>query len=175
MEYGRVTQLSSMRALMVKTMWRGIRVRLAWRETPARAPNDKTPESRGTYTIQRIKQNAQDGYGPFWMQKGGVDPCVPKSRWDTLSCKQFKNTPETVWFMWTAGIIDDIENDGRMLDFKTESIKPNPYRDSIVNRVCMEAFKSKHASKFAVYERHGALVARMFAKGTQGAQRPPNL
>ena len=60
------------------------------------------------------------------MQKGVVDPWAPKTRWDTLSRKQVKDTPETEWFLWLAGIVVDIENDGRTLDFKAEGDKPNP-------------------------------------------------
>ena len=40
LEYG-TSQLSSMRAAMAKTIWRSIKARLAWRETPERAPDDK--------------------------------------------------------------------------------------------------------------------------------------
>ena len=46
LEYG-VSQLSYMRASMAKTVWRSIKARLAWRETPERAPDDRTPEGRG--------------------------------------------------------------------------------------------------------------------------------
>ena len=102
------------------------------------------------------------------MQKGVVDPWVPKARWDTISRKQVKETPATEWFLWLVGIVYDIEVDGRALDFKPKGTKPNPYRDSIVDRACMEALKSKHPTKSEVVDKHGALVARIFAKGTQG-------
>ena len=117
MEYGRGTQLSSMRALMATMVWKGIKARLAWRETPTRARDDKTPESRGTFSMERIRKYAQDGDVPFWMQKGVVDPWVPKNRWDTPSRKEVKDTPETERCMWIAGIIDEIERAGRMMDF----------------------------------------------------------
>ena len=157
MEYGRVTQLPSMRALMANIFWKRIQARLAWRETPARAPGDQTNEGRGTYTMERIVKYAQDGYVPFWMQKGAVDPWAPEeNRWDTLSRNQVKDTPETEWFIWIAGIVDDIENDGRVLDFKAEGAKPNPYRDSIVDRVRLQAFKSKNPTRSDAFEKHGA-------------------
>ena len=57
----------------------------------------------------------QDGYNPFWMQKGAVDSWVPKDRSDTPSSKLVKDTPETEWFMWIAGIIDEIEDVGRTI------------------------------------------------------------
>ena len=46
LEYG-TSQLSSMRAAMAKTIGRSIKARLAWRETPERAPDDDTPEGKG--------------------------------------------------------------------------------------------------------------------------------
>ena len=57
----------------------------------------------------------QDGYNPFWMQKGAVDSWVPKDRSDTPSRKLVKDTLETEWFMWIAGIIDEIEDVGRTI------------------------------------------------------------
>ena len=120
--------MSSTRAFMAKTIWKSIQARLAWRETPTRALDDKTRERRGQYTLERIINYAKDGYVPFWMQKGAVDPWVPKARWDTPSRKQVKDTPKTEWFMWIAGVIDEIERVGRVQDFKAErrSIEPLP-------------------------------------------------
>ncbi len=57
-----VSQLPSMRASMVKTIWRSMKARLAWRETPERAPDDKTPEGRGIQSLERIISYALDGY-----------------------------------------------------------------------------------------------------------------
>ena len=67
--------------------------------------------------MESIRQYAKDGYVPYWLQKGIVDPWVQQARWDTLSRKQVRDTPETEWFLWLAGIVGDIESDGRMLDF----------------------------------------------------------
>ena len=55
-----------------------------------------------------------------------------------------------------------------MQDFKAERSKPNPYREKILDEVCMEAFGSTHPTKEGVFFNHGTVVARMFAKGTQG-------
>ena len=42
MEYGGSKQLFSMPALMANAIWSSIEARLAWHETPTRAPDDKT-------------------------------------------------------------------------------------------------------------------------------------
>ena len=59
-----------MRAVMAKTIWRSIKARLAWRETPERAPDDDTPQGKGTLSVERIISYALDGHTPFWMKKG---------------------------------------------------------------------------------------------------------
>ena len=53
LEYG-VSQLSSMRASMAKTIWRSIKTRLAWRATPSRSPYDHTVEGYGVHSFERI-------------------------------------------------------------------------------------------------------------------------
>ena len=50
LEYG-TSELDYMRVAMAKTIWRSIKTRLAWRETPERAPDDDTPEGRGELSI----------------------------------------------------------------------------------------------------------------------------
>ena len=99
MEYSGFTILSAMRAMMANIVWRGIEARLAWRENPRRSPHDKTVDGRGVFPMERIRKYVADGYAPFWMQKGIVDPWVPIDRWDTPSRMVAKDTPETAWFM----------------------------------------------------------------------------
>ena len=93
-----------MRVAMAKTIWRSIKARLAWRETLERAPDDDTPEGKGTLSVERIISYALDGYTPFWMKTGVVDPWYPTDRWDTLPRAAVKDSPETEWFLWIARI-----------------------------------------------------------------------
>ena len=102
--------LSSMRAIMVKTIWKFIKCCLARRETPRRARDDHTQESRGTCTLERIKKYAVDGYTPFWMQRGVVDPWYPRNRWRTPTRKEVHDLPETEWLMRIAELVDRIED-----------------------------------------------------------------
>ena len=92
-----------------------LKARLACRAKPTRARDDKTKDGCGVHSKERIMKYDQDGYNPFWMQKGAVDSWVPKDRSDTPSRKLVKDTPETEWFMWIAGIIDEIEDVGRTI------------------------------------------------------------
>ena len=131
-----------MRAAMAKTIWRSIKARLAWRETPERAPDDDTPEGKGTLSVERVIAYALDGYTPFWMKRGVVDPWNPTDRWDTLPRAAVKDSPKTEWFLWIARIVDRIEDEGRTQDFKAEGAKLNPYREKILDEVCTEAFGS---------------------------------
>ena len=59
-----------MRAAMAKTIWRSIKARLAWRETPERAPDDDTPEGKGAVSMERIISYALDGNTPFLDEEG---------------------------------------------------------------------------------------------------------
>ena len=64
-------------------------------------------------------------------------------------------------------IVDKIEVEERMDDFKAEDTRHNPYRERILDEVCMQAFGSKHPTKEGVFLSHGTVIARMFARGTQ--------
>jgi hypothetical protein len=87
--------------------------------------------------MERIKQYAAVGYHPYWMQKGVGPPCDPVDRWDTLPRNQVNDLPETEWAMWLAGIVDEIENAGRINDFKVVGNKPNAFREASVDKVCV--------------------------------------
>ena len=102
------------------------------------------------------------------MQKGVAPPWTPVDRWDTLPRGQVNDLPESEWAMLLAGIVDEIEGAGRMNDFKVVNNKYNAFREAIVDRVCVQAFGTKNPSKEGVFLRHGPMVARMFAKGSQG-------
>ena len=70
--------------------------------------------------------------------------------------------------MWIARIVDKIEDEDIIKGFKTEGAKYNPYREAFLDDVCEQAFGSKHPAKEWVFLSHGTIVARMFARGTQG-------
>ena len=97
--------------------------------------------------MERIIYYALEGYTPFWMKKGVVDPWNPTDRWDTLPRGVVKESPEAKWFLWIARVVDRIENEGRTQDFKAEGTKSNPYREKILDEVCTEAFGSTHPTK----------------------------
>ena len=77
MEY-RVSQLSSMLAIMAKCIWKSSKARLAWRATPSRGRYDKLEEGLGAHSRETIKEYAANGYTPLWMHKGVADPWFPK-------------------------------------------------------------------------------------------------
>ena len=97
--------------------------------------------------FERIANYALDGYTPFWMKKGVVDPWYPNGRWDTLPRSAVKDSPETEWFLGIARVVDKIEKEGRMEHFKVEGSKLNPYREKILDDVCMHAFGTTHPPK----------------------------
>ena len=79
--------------------------------------------------MERIITYAVDGYTPFWMKKGVVEPWYPVSKWDTPPRNAVIDSLETEWFLWIAQVVDGIEDEGRMQDFKAEGTKSNPYRE----------------------------------------------
>ena len=128
LEYTGSTQLLSMRAIMAKAIFRSIKHRLAWRAYPQRAADDRSAEGAGTHSMERIKQYAAVGYHPFWMQKGVGPPWGPVDRWDTLPRNLVNELLETEWAMWLVGIVDEIDDAGRMNDFKVVDNKHNAFR-----------------------------------------------
>ena len=168
LEYKGSTQLISTRAIMAKAVFRSIQHRLAWRADPKQAADDTSAEGEGTYSLDRIKPYAAAGYLPYWMQKGDGPSWVPVDRWDTLPRNQTTDLPETEWAMWLAGVVDEIENAGGMNDLKVIENKHHAFREAIVDKVCVQVFGTKNPTKESVVLRHGPMVARMFAKGSQG-------
>ena len=81
------------------------------------------------------------------MQKGGGPPWDPIDRWDTLPRNLVNDLPETERAVWLAGIVDEIEDAGRMNDFKVIGNKPNAFREAIVDKVCVQAFGIKYLLK----------------------------
>ena len=63
---------------------------------------------------------------------------------------------------------DEIVIAGRMNDFKVSDNRHNPFREAIVDKVCVQAFGTTYRTKESVFLHHGPMVARMFAKGSQG-------
>ena len=85
------------------------------------------------------------------MKKGVAEPWYPVNRWDTLPRSAVKDSLETERFLWIARVVDRIEAEGRMKDFKAEGPKHNPYREAILDEVCTEAFGSTHPTKEKVF------------------------
>ena len=81
------------------------------------------------------------------MKKGAVEPWCPVDRWESPPRSDVKESEESEWFLWIARVVDRIEAEGRMKDFKSEGAKPNPSRDAILDQVCVEAFGSKYPTK----------------------------
>ena len=81
------------------------------------------------------------------MKKGVVEPWFLADRWETPPRSEVKESPESDWFMWIARVVDKIEDDGRMDEFKTAGAKYNRYREKIIDDVCMQAFGSKSPTK----------------------------
>ena len=70
--------------------------------------------------------------------------------------------------MWAADLVDKIDDEHLMMAFKSEGHVYNEYRESVVGHACRVAFGDKHTAKERVFHNHGPMVARMFARGTQG-------
>ena len=142
LEYG-VSHLSSMRASIANTIWKSIKAWLPGRASPFRSSDGHTAEGHGLHSLERIRNYAIDGYTPFWMKKGVVEPWILVDRWETPPRSEVKEPPETEWFLWIARIVDKIEGAERMDDFKTEGTRHNPYRERILDDVCTQAFGPK--------------------------------
>ena len=132
---------------MAKTIWKSIKARLAWRAPPFRSSDDHSAQGHGLHFLERIKDYALDGYTPLWTKKGVVDLWILADRWESPPRREVKESPETEWFLWIARIVDKIEVEERMDDFKTEGTRHNPYKERILDDVCTQAFGSKHPTK----------------------------
>ena len=78
------------------------------------------------------------------------------------------DSPVTERYMWLVGIIDGVEDAGRMHDFRIVDNQYNSYREAIIDKACVEAFEKKNPTKGEVFPQRGPMVARMFARVTQG-------
>jgi hypothetical protein len=149
-------------------MRKSIKARLAWRATLSRAKYGKTSQGLGEHSLERIRGYVAEGYIPLWMHKGAVDPWCPKGRWETPSRSQVKDLPEVVWCLWIVDIVHNLESEGRREYFKAKWHRANPYREKILDYACTAAFGTKSPTKEGVYFSHGTMVARMFARCSQG-------
>jgi hypothetical protein len=122
LEYG-VSHLSSMRASVPKTIWRSIKARLAWRASPFRSSDDHTAEGHGLHSLERITNYALDGYTPFRMKTGVVEPWIPADRWETPPRNEVKDSLETEWCLWIARIVDKIEVEIKLSPNRSGKIK----------------------------------------------------
>ena len=86
--------------------------------------------------MARIIKYAADGNAPFWMQKGAVEPWVPRDRWDTPSRDSVRDSLDAPGCMRFATLIDEIEESGHMYDTRAEGGVSNSYRDAMIDRIC---------------------------------------
>ena len=72
---------------------------------------------------------------------------TPTDRWDTPPREEVKDSCATEWLLWIANIVDKIESEGRLEDFNAEGTKYIPYREAILDDVCMQACGQKNQTK----------------------------
>ena len=71
---------------------------------------DGDPEEGGDlYTMEKIREFAQEGYAPFFLKKGLVDPWIPLDRWHCLAYTACKDLPGSDIMIWVAKLVDVIE------------------------------------------------------------------
>ena len=70
MENSGFTNISSMRAMLAKIIWRGIEARLAWRASPKRSFDDDTVDGCGVFDMNRIRKYVADGYAQLLDAEG---------------------------------------------------------------------------------------------------------
>jgi hypothetical protein len=54
---------------------------------------------------------------------------------------------EAEWFLWFAKLVDNIEREGNMEEFKADGSKYSPYREKVHDFACTEAFGPKNPTK----------------------------
>ncbi|MFM7990415.1 MAG: hypothetical protein ACKPKO_64970, partial [Candidatus Fonsibacter sp.] len=111
-----------------------IKDRKKWRPYPMRRDGD--PEEGGdTYTMEKIRELAQEGYAPFFLKKGLVEPWAPLDRWHCLVYTACKDLPGSDIMIWVAKLVDVIE-----LQRKTDLMwsvegQSTSYRDDILDKI----------------------------------------
>ncbi|MFM7982249.1 MAG: hypothetical protein ACKPKO_23310, partial [Candidatus Fonsibacter sp.] len=66
-----------------------------------------------------------------------VDSWVPKDRWDCPPYSAVKDSPEFGCMVWIAEKVDSIEAAGRTSDMWATLGKFNPYREEMLNEICV--------------------------------------
>ena len=67
-------------------------------------------------------------------------PFFPKDGWETLSRSHVKHLLEAEWYLWIADMVDNIEKEANMEEFKADGSKYNPYRrDKVLDDACTQA------------------------------------
>ncbi|MFM7979476.1 MAG: hypothetical protein ACKPKO_09190, partial [Candidatus Fonsibacter sp.] len=110
LQYGQVGT-SSLRASVGKTVLKVIKDRRRWRPYPTRRSGDQA-EGRDLYTMDKIREFAQEGYAPFF-KKGLVDPRIPSNRWECPPYSAVKDLPGSDVMIWLAKVVDQVELEGK--------------------------------------------------------------
>ncbi|MFM7981528.1 MAG: hypothetical protein ACKPKO_19640, partial [Candidatus Fonsibacter sp.] len=98
LQYGQVGT-SSLRASVGKTVLKVIKDRKKWRPFPMR--RDWGLEERDDlYTMDKIREFAQEGYTPFYFKKGLVDPWIPSDRSECPPYSACKDLPGSDIMIW---------------------------------------------------------------------------
>ncbi|MFM7978825.1 MAG: hypothetical protein ACKPKO_05870, partial [Candidatus Fonsibacter sp.] len=122
-----------------------IKDRLKWRPYPMRRSSD-TEEGGDLYSMDKIRELAQEGYAPFFLKKGLVDPWVPIDRWHCPAYAGCKDLPGSDVMIEVAKIVDVIELQGKTDLMWTQDGQSNSYRDDIRDKICMKFFGSTDPS-----------------------------
>ncbi|MFM7985787.1 MAG: hypothetical protein ACKPKO_41380, partial [Candidatus Fonsibacter sp.] len=89
-----------------------IKDRRKWRPYPTRRSGEPA-EGGDLYTMEKIREFAQEGYAPFFFNKGLVDPWIPSDRWDCPPYSACKDLPGSDIIVWVARVVDQIKFDGK--------------------------------------------------------------
>ena len=96
--------------------------------------------------MERFVEYVANGYAPFRMKNGAVVPWYPKDRWEEPDRERvnphIRKTGKSESDLWIARIVDRIEAEGRMGDFKVDPNEaqkrpPNLFRDCILDIVAL--------------------------------------
>ncbi|MFM7978446.1 MAG: hypothetical protein ACKPKO_03940, partial [Candidatus Fonsibacter sp.] len=107
LQYGQ-TGTSSIRVCVGKTILKVIKDRLRWRPYPKKK-GTVADESGDLYTMEKFREYARDGYAPFYLKKGLVEPWSPSGRWECPPYSAIKDSPESELIIWLAKQVDEIE------------------------------------------------------------------
>ena len=135
--------VASARPSLAKTMLKSTRARMAWRAAPSREPDDDTSDGQGAVGCGCNHRVCIGMIHPIVHAKGTVDPWRPRGRRDAPDRSSVHRTAIADWHMLIACIVDRIEYEGRLDDFKVgptaSPTEYNAYSEGIVDVGCTDA------------------------------------